>query len=146
MNLKIIFPVLWLFVISLNAQERVSLTQDKPRVAVLPFDAAKVSDAQVFDKSGVDAFAEAATQKVLNMFVHLKRFTVIERAVIDKVLKEQNFQAGDWTDQNTMTNLGNLLGTQYIVHGQIQNVSTVKKEKAYHAVVSLNIRIIDVPR
>ena len=125
-------------------QERVSLTQDKPRIAVLPFDAAKVSDTQVFDKSGVDAFAEAATQKVLNMFVQMKRFTVIERAVIDKILKEQNFQAGDWTDQKTMTNLGNLLGTQFIIHGQIQNVATAKKDKQYQAVISMNIRIIDV--
>ncbi len=144
MRTVICFLIFSLLTLSINAQERVSLTQDKPRVAVMPIDAAKVSDTQVFDKSGVDAFAEAATQKALNAFVQMKRFTVIERTVIDKVLKEQNFQAGDWTDQKTMTNLGNLLGTQYIVHGQIQNVTTAKKDKEYHAVVTLSLRIIDV--
>ncbi len=129
---------------ALKAQDRVSLDQSKPRVAVLPFDMGKISESQVFDKSGAAAFAEAATQKVLNAFVQLKRFTVIERAVIDKVLKEQNFQAGDWTDPNSMTSLGNLLGTQYIIHGQIQNVTTAKKEKKFIASISLNLRIIDV--
>lgn len=125
-------------------QQRVSVTHEKPRVAILPFDAARVSDKQVFDKSGVAAFSDAAAQKALNAFVEMKRFTVIERAAIDKILSEQNFQMGDFADDQTITSIGKLLGTQYIVHGQIQSVSTSKKEKKYRAQVQLHLRIIDV--
>lgn len=125
-------------------QQRVSVTHEKPRVAILPFDVARVSERQVFDKSGVTAFSEAAAQKALNAFVEMKRFTVIERAAIDKILNEQNFQMGDFADDQTITSIGKLLGTEYIVHGQIQSVSTSKKEKKYRAQVQLHLRIIDV--
>jgi curli biogenesis system outer membrane secretion channel CsgG len=94
----------------LRGQQRIS-TEEKPRVAVLLFDAATVSDKQVFDREGVEAFAEAATQKVVNAFVAMKRFIVVERAAIDKILQEQNFQMGDLTDPNTAANFGRLLGT-----------------------------------
>jgi len=134
------------FAVSLvvGQQQRLSVTQDKPRVAILPFDAARVSDRQVFDKSGVAAFSEAAAQKALNAFVDMKRFVVIERAAIDQILSEQNFQMGDFADDQTITSIGQLLGTQYIVHGQIQSVSTSKKDKKYRAEVQLHLRIIDV--
>lgn len=125
-------------------QERVSVTHDKPRVAILPFDAQRVGKSQVFDRDGVAAFAEAATQKVLNAFVEMQRFTVIERSAIDKVLKEQDFQMGESTDDATIANIGNLLGTQYIVHGQIQNVTTSKKDKKFRATVQMHLRVIDV--
>ncbi|MBX7152912.1 CsgG/HfaB family protein [bacterium] len=135
---------IWFFVASVYAQERVSLTNEKPRVAVLLFDAAKVSDKQVFDRAGVDAFSEAATQKVINAFVDLKRFIVIERAAIDKILQEQNFQMGDLTDPDTAAKFGNMLGTQYLVQGKILNLSTSKKEKKYRSTLEMNLRIIDV--
>lgn len=131
-------------VVSVSAQQRVSLTNEKPRVAVLLFDAGKVSDRQVFDRAGVDAFSEAATQKVINAFVDLKRFIVIERASIDKILQEQNFQMGDLTDPNTAAKFGSMLGTQYLVQGKILSLSTSKKDKEYRSTLEMNLRIVDV--
>ncbi len=142
--MKCISLVFWLLAaVYVSAQQRVSMTNDKPRVAVLLFDAGRVSDNQVFDREGVQAFVEAATQAVATVFVNLKRFTVLERAAIDKLVQEQNFQMGDLSDPNKAVTLGSLLGTEYVVQGRMQ-LSTSKKDKQYRSTVELHISIIDV--
>lgn len=153
-------------------QGKASFGEDKARVAVLPFDAVKLTEdfgkkASVsWDKSSVtyeqqaeplfadvaavEAFAEATTQKVVGQFVKLKRFTVIERTALDKIIKEQDAQMSDLFDPTKAVNFGAVLGAQYIAQGQLQQVTAHPKNDpkgkfmGYSGTVEFQVRIIDV--
>lgn len=127
-------------------QDRVSVIKKKPRVAVLPFEIGAVSDRQMFDQGGIEKFAESVTQKLVNTFVGLKRFVVVERSAIEKILKEQNLQTSDLADPSKVVSLGAMLGTEFLVQGTIVNIHTTtsKKDKKSSCKVDLLIRIIDV--
>lgn len=131
---------------TLFGQDRVSVIKKKPRVAVLPFEIGAVSDRQMFDLGGIEKFAETVTQQLVNTFVGLKRFIVVERSAIDKILKEQNLQTSDLTDPSKAVSLGAMLGTEFLVQGTIVNIHTTtsKKDKKSSCKVDLLIRIIDV--
>lgn len=153
-------------------QGKASFGEDKARVAILPFDAVKLTEdfgkkeSVTWDKSSVtyekqaeplfadvaavEAFAEATTQKVVGQFVKLKRFTVIERTALDKIIKEQDAQMSDLFDPNKAVNFGAVLGAQYIAQGQLQQVTAHPKNDpkgkfmGYSATVEFQVRIIDV--
>lgn len=144
--MKIALCLLLLASGALLGQDRVSASKKKPRVAVLPFEVGAVSDKQMFDQGGIEKFAESVTQQLVNTFVELKRFIVVERSAIDKILKEQNLQTSDLTDPSKAVSLGAMLGTQFLVQGTIVNIHTTtsKKDKKSTCKVDLLIRIIDV--
>ena len=144
--MKILLCALILFSGTVVGQGRVSVSKKKPRVAVLPFELGAVSDRQMFDQGGIEKFAETVTQQLVNTFVGLKRFIVVERSAIDKILKEQNLQTSDLTDPSKAVSLGAMLGTEFLVQGTIVNIHTTtsKKDKKSSCKVDLLIRIIDV--
>lgn len=126
---------------------------EKPRVAVVPVSYVKLADSDVFSdvESGVKAFAEAATQKIINAFVDLKRFDVLDRTAVEAILKEQDFQMSDAVDFETGVELGAIKGAEIICVGQLQNVTTVPhydKKKGdlmgYSGSVEMQIKITDV--
>ncbi len=159
---------------ALFAQGKTSMETEKARVAILPFDASSVmekggyketwkhqggtwehkSDAPpLFDNEGaLRSFADAAAQKMVNAFVKLKRFTIIERSAMEAIAKEQDFQMTDFSNTNTAVQLGNMFGAQYLVQGQLQNVTAFPKYDqkqpdkllGYSSEVEMQIRIIDV--
>lgn len=144
--MKIFLCVLIFLTGTVFGQDRVSVIKKKPRVAVLPFEIGAVSDRQMFDQGGIEKFAETVTQQLVNTFVGLKRFIVVERSAIDKILKEQNLQTSDLADPSKAVSLGAMLGTEFLVQGTIVNIhtSTSKKDKKSSCKVDLLIRIIDV--
>lgn len=169
----ILFPCL--LTVGLWAQGRTTMESEKIVVAVLPMDAVALSDRQnrtatvtsgdtsvtrteappgLFDhKAPLEAFAEAATQKVVNAFVNLKRVRVVERSALDQVFKEQEFQLTDVASPAEGARLGGLLGASFIVQGQLQQASvvrsysmwdTAKASPGYTATVELNLRLVNV--
>lgn len=144
--MKIFLCVLIFLTGAVFGQDRVSVIKKKPRVAVLPFEIGAVSDRQMFDQGGIEKFAETVTQQLVNTFVGLKRFIVVERSAIDKILKEQNLQTSDLADPSKAVSLGAMLGTEFLVQGTIVNIHTTtsKKDKKSSCKVNLLIRIIDV--
>ncbi len=161
--------------LDLNAQDRLSIESEKTAVAVLPFDAAALTDKSgkkvsikfsdnsvvkdqtspsIFeDQSAIDAFAESATQKVVNALVKLRRVTVVERSVIDRLIAEQDFQMTDFADARSGTRIGQMLGAQYILQGQLQQVTAYEKQQiwdekkkflGFSGSVEINLRLIDV--
>jgi curli biogenesis system outer membrane secretion channel CsgG len=156
------------------SQGKTSFDAEKTKIAILPFEAAKIAEQYGFKgtiswgKSNVTyeekpdspfssveaiiAFAEAATQRAVDAFVATKRFTVLDRTAMEKIMKEQNFQLTDNVDQNSVVNIGVLLGAQYIVNGQVQSVSTnpvydkknTSKLLGYSGTVEIQITLIDV--
>jgi len=158
----------------LIAQGKTSMESEKARVAILPFDAASVvekggyketwksgggtwehkSEAPpLFDnEAALRSFSDAAAQKMVNAFVRLKRFTIVERTAMEAIMKEQDFQMTDFTNTNSAVQVGNMLGVQYLVQGQLQNVTAFPKYDqkktdkllGYSSEVEMQIRIIDV--
>ncbi len=78
-------------------------------VAVVPFDA----------KGEGKQFADAVTETMITKLVNLRRFKVIERSVIDKVMKEQKFQSSGIVDDKTAVKLGKVAGADAIIVGSI---------------------------
>ncbi len=165
------------FATVVHGQGKIALDSKKTVVAVLPLDAVALTSRQgvnvtvivtdssvtrdesapaLFDnQEAITAFAEAATQKVTNAFVKVKRITVVERTTLDRVLKEQDFQMSDFSTPDQSTHIGELLGAEYVMQGQLQQVSVsevenrdvwgeLKKEPAFTATVELNLRLINV--
>ncbi len=88
------------------------------------------------------------------MIPHTNRFRVFERAKLDLILQEQNFQHfPGLVDQTTAVKLGKMIGVDAVLTGSITNISFKKSEgikigpikvgKSYAKVV-MTIRIIDV--
>ncbi|MGE5315271.1 MAG: CsgG/HfaB family protein [Acidobacteriota bacterium] len=88
-----------------------SVTQVGSRlaVAVAPFEA----------KGEAKAFADAVTQKMVTKLVNLRRFKVIEREVMDKVMKEQKLQQSGIIDDKTAVRLGKIAGADAIIVGSL---------------------------
>jgi len=85
--------------------------QQQPVVAVAPFDAI----------SGINATDAAMITRVF--FIRLgntQKVSLVDRNVVDRVLKEHNFQAGDWSSQQKTAELGKALNTDWIVRGELE--------------------------
>lgn len=150
------------------SQNKVGMDTKKTVVAVLPFEAVIVnaagtaagdnsgSGSDLFgDKPSVEAFAESATQEIVSAMVSIKRVRVVERAALDGVLKEQDFQLGDFSKTDGSVKIGELLGAEYVAQGQLQQVSVTPVEEkdlngqptnepAFTATVDINLRLINV--
>jgi TolB-like protein len=104
-----------------------SITQVGSRLAlaVIPFEG----------KGDAAKFVDEATEKMITRLVNLRRFKVIERTALDKIMKEQKLQASGIVDDRTAVNLGKLSGADAMVAGSVSFVGGKGK---------LSARVIDV--
>lgn len=85
----------------------------KPRMACLEFRRGTVDAAH---------FITAVQEMFCTGFVESKRFSIIEREQIEKILKEKQFaQTGD-VDAETARRLGKVLGVQYLLIGSMSKL------------------------
>lgn len=63
--------------------------------------------------------AEAITELYISELVNTGKVTVVDRANFDKLLKEQKFQASDWSDKEKTAKLGEAANAEVIARGQI---------------------------
>jgi len=88
--------------------------QQQPVVAVAPFDVI----------SGVTATEAAMITDVF--FVRLgntRKVSLVNRAIVQRVIKEHNFQMDDWSDEQKTAELGKALNADWIVQGDIRKMS-----------------------
>lgn len=78
-------------------------------IAVLPFDGSK--DASMFK--------DAITNEMIDQLVKLRRFKVIERSSIDKIVAEQKIQASGFVDDKSAVKLGKIAGADALVIGSV---------------------------
>ena len=86
--------------------------QNQPVVAVAPF----------------DIFSNAVTAEQASMindvfFVRLgntRRVGLVNRSIVDRILREHHFQAGDWSNENKTAELAKALNADWIVQGNIR--------------------------
>jgi len=94
-------------------------------VAVLPFEG-----------SGDAArYRDGVTSEMVNELVNLRRFKVIERSAIDKIIAEQKVQASGMVDDKTAVKLGRLAGADALVVGSLSVSGTSLK---------ISARLVDV--
>jgi TolB-like protein len=107
----------------LSTQASKKLTEKK--IAVLSFD-------YVDGRSSTGG--RVVSEKLTNRFVELGEFTVIERGMVEKVMKELEFQNAGTVDPETAKKLGKGLGVEAIVTGSLQDMS--------YGNVEINARVI----
>ena len=86
--------------------------------------------------SGVSKDVGLAVQELISStFVNTGRYIVIERSMIDKIIKEQSFQNSDLADNSQATEIGRIAGANKVVLSSISKVG----EKTL-----ISVKIIDV--
>ena len=101
------------------------LALDKPTIAVM-----KLSNAILTENE-----ATAITNKVCAKLFEIGTYTVVERAEVDKILKEQAFQNTGCTDASCAVEIGQILNVKYTVVLSVDKIGST---------YSLVARIVDV--
>ncbi|HDR05937.1 MAG TPA: DUF2380 domain-containing protein [Candidatus Marinimicrobia bacterium] len=89
-------------------------------IAVINFEANGFSDYE----------AKIIANRIASLLIQSNQFTVLERAKMDDILKEQEFQLTDCTSNECVVEVGQLLGVQLMLAGSIGrfgNLNTIEK-------------------
>ncbi|MCF7858377.1 MAG: CsgG/HfaB family protein [Candidatus Cloacimonetes bacterium] len=62
---------------------------------------------------------ESVTEKLITQLVNLRRFRVIERSALDKIMQEQKLGMTGFVDEETAVKVGKLAGADVIIMGRI---------------------------
>jgi len=101
---KAIFCILAMFVCT-------GVFAQQPVVAVAPFSAI----------SGISATdANMITRVFFIRLGNTNKVSLVDRGVVERVLQEHHFQAGDWSNQQKTAELGKALNTDWIVRGELE--------------------------
>jgi curli biogenesis system outer membrane secretion channel CsgG len=101
----------------------------KPRIAVMDFDYGTVRTyAAAWFGTDVD-LGKGIQQMVVTDLVKDGSYSVIERAVMDKILAEQNFSNSNRADPNSAAKIGKLLGVDAIIVGTITEFGNETKNQ-----------------
>jgi curli biogenesis system outer membrane secretion channel CsgG len=84
-------------------------------IAVVDFNGNNISDGEV----------RALTDRLRAELFKTKHFNVIEREMMQEVLKEQGFQQSGCTTDECMVQIGRLIGVQKIIGGSISKVGNI---------------------
>jgi len=76
------------------------------------------------------AFVETSVTNSLTTKLAQQGVAVVDRASIDKIIKEQNFQNSDRSDPDTAARIGKLLGAQHIVLVELDAASYTTHDEA----------------
>ncbi|MDR1218398.1 MAG: hypothetical protein LBK73_02185 [Treponema sp.] len=87
------------------------LFAQQPVVAVAPFDAI----------SGINSTeANMITRVFFIQLGNTNKVRLVDRSIVERVLREHSFQAGDWSDQKKTAELGTALNADWIVRGEME--------------------------
>ncbi len=81
--------------------------------------------------------AHTVSDMIRTDLVNTGKLTVIERAQMDMILREQGFQQTGCTDQECAVQVGKILSTQKILIGSVSPLGTA---------IIINVRIVDVEK
>jgi hypothetical protein len=117
--MKKLFPVFYLFLLFASIP-----AQDKTNIAVLDLEGS-LSTSELL----------TLTSKLTVELMNTGRYTVIERSQMQEILKEQGFQQTGCTNTECAVQMGQLLGVQMMVAGNIGKIGSM---------FSIGLRTIDV--
>jgi TolB-like protein len=106
---KAFFCIFALFAVSAG------LFAQQPVVAVAPFDAI----------SGISATdANMITRVFFIRLGNTSKVSLVDRTVVERVIREHKFQAGDWSNTQKTAELGSALNADWIVRGELEKFGT----------------------
>lgn len=149
MRLAKIGPVLLLFALFFSAFSTLRAVEKSPLIAVLPFDDGSIQN-RWWTRYNWE-LGKGITDMLITELLAGKKFRIVEREMIDKVLKEQDFGAGGRVDASTAAKIGKILGVKYIVIGRVTEFTIDTKGgvlggiglKVSTARVALDGRLVD---
>ena len=100
------------------------VTSSQP-TSLIPADTKLVIGVMDFDANGVDpGIARAVAELSHTRIASSSSVTLVERAKMDLILHEQNFQYSNRADPATATKLGQLLGASKMIFGSVSRLGT----------------------
>ncbi|NLW55618.1 MAG: hypothetical protein GX050_03165 [Firmicutes bacterium] len=148
--------VLWLLLFTFTALLLPAAgAEELYKIAVLPFDDGSIQD-RWWDEGHWDV-GKGISDEFVTEFLKTKRFRLIEREQIDKVLEEQDFGQSGRVDAKTAANIGKILGVDFLVMGRVTEFSLKSTEvsglsfksglglgvKSTNAIVAIDARLVD---
>lgn len=97
----------------------------KVNIAILQFDAANISEAEV----------RILTDRLRTELIRLGSYNVVERAIMEDVLREQGFQQSGCVTTECVVEVGKLVGVEQMVAGSIGRIGSL---------YTISARIVDV--
>ncbi len=109
----------------------VTTLAQKKRVAVLNFDYGAVQSyvSAIFGTN--QDVGKGVSDLLITKLVQDGKYSVVERAALDKVLAEQNFSNSDRADSVTAAKIGRILGVNAIIIGSITQFGRDDQTKTY---------------
>jgi TolB-like protein len=77
------------------------------------------------DDQSVSKLGRYIAEKLTPSFSRSEQFSVLERAIIDKVIAEQEFQVSSFVDDSSTQAFGRLLGAETIISGSVSELNDV---------------------
>lgn len=125
------------------------------KIAVLPFDDGSIQN-RWWNEGHWDV-GKGIADEFVTEFLKTKRFRLIEREQIDKVIEEQNFGQSGRVDPKTAASIGKILGVDFLVMGRVTEFSfkstgvsglSLKEGiglgvKSTNAIVAIDARLVD---
>jgi TolB-like protein len=99
---------------------RVTQVGSRLTIAVLPFES----------KGDAKKQSLSVTDKLVTQLVNLRRFEVMERSALEKVLKEHTLQSSGVVDEKTAVKMGKVVGADAIILGEINIQANFAKVSA----------------
>jgi len=100
----------------------------KPKIAVFPFEDSNVRTERL-------KFGETLSEMLITALIQTKKFEVIERLQLEKIIEEQKLGQSGALDDETAVEVGQLLGLDAIVIGSISRLKSV---------IEADVRFVDV--
>jgi curli biogenesis system outer membrane secretion channel CsgG len=116
--------------------------QQRRRIAVMSLDVSPDAKQKAAAQLGVqNDLGATLADLIINRLVTDGKFIVIERAALDKIIKEQNFSNSDRADSATAVKLGKIAGVDAIVIGSITQFGGESSKKS----TNIPIKIHGIP-
>lgn len=128
----------------------------RPTIAVLPFSIDKdvvITDGRTVLVGTVEDQTSLLSNELIHQLVATRKFDVLERARVDDLLKEKEFQESDYASPEEAPKIARLLGADYFVLGRIEDLAGKSEAKAMpystrtyvqqEAQIDLYLRVID---
>ncbi|MDD5686288.1 MAG: CsgG/HfaB family protein [Elusimicrobia bacterium] len=138
---------------STSVRKKEAITIEKPKDEFIP-PKKKISVVEFENKTayGQRRLGTAASDVLLTELGKSKKFILIERSKLDKVMEEQKLQTTGMTDANTAVQMGKILGLDAIVVGSISQFGVktggsdylITQSKQQVAECTVDIRVIEV--
>jgi TolB-like protein len=167
---KIIVNIQTLFVKTIIAALVLASCASAPTSAPTKSGAAPISLEEAIEKSAVEIsesfpaktkivvikfdslateLSEYIMEELNGMLIQRRKLTVIDRANLELIAKEMNFQLGGSVSDESMLELGRMLGARYIAVGSLEDADSAYRYRLYatnvesssrEAAVMLNVR------